>query len=188
MYVPEWRNVCALTKNSFFVFIFKKSTKLTAEKAQGTRIHTLFNFLHDTQIRKWRRNRRRSSHTDTVSRSPWSHSSDDVTIDCWWRRNCDANTWKMICNSLDTDFICGDIHGWSCEKICQCYNCIFPGSLLRQIHQQPWYWLCRIGRHWCSARTNDTSFAGTAWRNGVHCRCIFIFVIYFFKAINNSVA
>ena len=47
---------------------------------------------------------------------------------CWWRHNrlamtsqwsdnCDANTWQVISNSLDIDFIHGDIHGRSCKKI-----------------------------------------------------------------------
>ena len=47
---------------------------------------------------------------------------------CWWRHNrlamtsqwpdnCDANTWQVISNSLNIDFIHGDIHGRSCKKI-----------------------------------------------------------------------
>ena len=46
---------------------------------------------------------------------------------CWWRRNrllmtsqwpdnCDAITWIVISNSLDIDFIHGDIHVRSCKK------------------------------------------------------------------------
>ena len=46
---------------------------------------------------------------------------------CWWRHNrlamtsqwpdnCDANTWQVISNSLDIDFIHGVIHGRSCKK------------------------------------------------------------------------
>ena len=46
---------------------------------------------------------------------------------CWWRHiplpktsqwpdNYDANTWQVISNSLDIDFIHGDIHGRSCKK------------------------------------------------------------------------
>ena len=46
---------------------------------------------------------------------------------CWWRHNqllmtsqwpdnCDMITWIMISNSLDIDFIHGDIHGRSCKK------------------------------------------------------------------------
>ena len=47
---------------------------------------------------------------------------------CWWRHNwlamtsqwpdnCDANTWQVISNSLDIDFIHGDIHGRWCKKL-----------------------------------------------------------------------
>ena len=47
---------------------------------------------------------------------------------CWWRHNQllmtsqwpdnhDAITWIVISNSLDTDFIHGDIHGGSCKKV-----------------------------------------------------------------------
>ena len=47
---------------------------------------------------------------------------------CWWRHNrlvmtskwpdnCDANTWQVISNSLDIDFIHGDIHDQSCKKM-----------------------------------------------------------------------
>ena len=46
---------------------------------------------------------------------------------CWWRHNrllmtsqwpdnCDAIMWIVISNSLDIDFIHGDIHGRSCKK------------------------------------------------------------------------
>ena len=46
---------------------------------------------------------------------------------CWWRHNrllmksqwlenCDSITWKVISNSLDIDFIYGDIHGRSCQN------------------------------------------------------------------------
>ena len=30
-----------------------------------------------------------------------------------WPGNCDANTWQVISDSLDIDFIHGDIHGRS---------------------------------------------------------------------------
>ena len=33
-----------------------------------------------------------------------------------WPDNCDAITWIVISNSLDIDFIHGDIHGRSCKK------------------------------------------------------------------------
>ena len=75
---------------------------------------------------------------------------------CWWRHNrlaitpqwpddCDANTWQMIYNSFDIDFIHGDIHGRSCKNVSytveiheaikiipnvfQTYTCIFQYSV-----------------------------------------------------------
>ena len=42
--------------------------------------------------------------------------ADDVTSQ--WPYNCDAITWIVISNSLDIDFIYGDIHGESCKNIC----------------------------------------------------------------------
>ena len=52
---------------------------------------------------------------------------------CWWRHNglamtsqwpdnCDTNTWQVISNSLDIDFIHGDIHGRSCKNWLLCFN------------------------------------------------------------------
>ena len=54
---------------------------------------------------------------------------------CWWRHdwllmtsqwpnNCDAITWIMISNSLDIDFIHGDIHGRPCKK--EVFSCPTP--------------------------------------------------------------
>ena len=34
-----------------------------------------------------------------------------------WPDNCDANTWQVISNSLDIDFIHGDIHDPSCKNV-----------------------------------------------------------------------
>ena len=34
-----------------------------------------------------------------------------------WSDNCDANTWQVISNLLDIDFIHCDIHGRSCKKM-----------------------------------------------------------------------
>ena len=34
-----------------------------------------------------------------------------------WPDNCDAVTWKVISNSLDIDFIYGDIHGRTCKNV-----------------------------------------------------------------------
>ena len=79
-----------------------------------------------------------------------------------WPDNCDANTWQVISNSLDIDFIHGDIHGRSCKKdmylveyawlwwcwfasVPKCEDCIFGSQCItaicifhikHQIHRQ----------------------------------------------------
>ena len=62
---------------------------------------------------------------------------------CWWHHNrllmasqwpdhCDAIKWIMISNSLNIDFIHGDIHGWSCKNIA--YETFMPvDSLWKQV-------------------------------------------------------
>ena len=45
----------------------------------------------------------------------WRHNPLLMTPQ--WPINCDAITWIVISNSLDIDFIHGDIHGRSCKNI-----------------------------------------------------------------------
>ena len=64
-----------------------------------------------------------------VSHSLALCSADDVTIDWRWRHaqwsdNCDANTWQVISNSLDIDFIHGDIDCQSCKKLWILHSCV----------------------------------------------------------------
>ena len=51
---------------------------------------------------------------------------------CWWRHNrllmtsqrqdnCDVITWIVISNSLDIDYIHGDIHGQLCKNVGLCW-------------------------------------------------------------------
>ena len=47
-----------------------------------------------------------------VTYSWWRHNRLAMTSQ--WPDNCDANTWQVISNSFDIDFIHGDIHGRSC--------------------------------------------------------------------------
>ena len=60
--------------------------------------------------------------------TPQSRGSLAQSTFCWWRHNrvlmmsqwpdnCDTITWKVISNSLDIDFIHGDIHGRSFKNI-----------------------------------------------------------------------
>ena len=45
----------------------------------------------------------------------WRHNR--VAMTSQWPENCDANTWQVISNPLDIDFIHGDIHSRSCKKL-----------------------------------------------------------------------
>ena len=99
------------------------NTKITLEwayKQFATRVHTLFYFLHDITNPKTTLKTRIFTHHPRVSLARFTF--------CWWRNNrlamtsqwpdnCDAKTWQVISNSLDIDFIHGDIHGWSCKNL-----------------------------------------------------------------------
>ena len=59
----------------------------------------------------WITIRRRSLHINSVLYSLCFRRADDVTIDYTMRYNRDVGKGKVISNSLDIDFIHGDIHG-----------------------------------------------------------------------------
>ena len=84
---------------------------------------------------------------------------------CWWRHNrlamtsqwpdnCDANTWQMICNSLDIDFFHGDIHGRSCKN--NGYDCywifLFPLLFILtytfRLSETRSFWFCNYTPPW----------------------------------------
>ena len=89
MYVPEWQTVFALTRGLLWC-LFPELRSNEGNKHQNN-----IQVGADTWIHKWRR-KRRSSHIDTISRSPLSHSVDNVTIDYWWRHNYPTNvTWAQ---------------------------------------------------------------------------------------------
>ena len=104
-------------------------TKITLQWAQKqfvTRVPTLFYFLHDIAPIKITTKSTIFTHRPRVSLAEFAF--------CWWRHNGllitlqlpdngDAITWVVISNSLDIDFIYGDIHGRSC-KIFFSYNAI----------------------------------------------------------------
>ena len=106
---------CAATRE-----INIKITLEWAHKQFITRIHTLFHFLHDMTNPKIPLKTRIFTHHSRASLARFTL--------CWWRHNrlamtsqwpdhCDANTWQVISNSLDIDFIHGDIYGQSCKNI-----------------------------------------------------------------------
>ena len=96
-----------------------KRTLEWAHKQFVATVHTLFYFLHNI-MNPWMTLKTRifACHP-RVSIARFTF--------CWWRHNwlammsqwqdkCDANTWQVISNSLEIDFIHGDIHGRSCKK------------------------------------------------------------------------
>ena len=98
------------------------NTKITLEWAHkefGTRVHTLCHFLHDITNPYMTLKTRIFTHHSRVSLARftfcwWCHNLSVMMPQ--WPDNCDANTWQVISNSLDIDFIHGDIHGRSCKK------------------------------------------------------------------------
>ena len=125
MYVLEWQTVSALTR-AILVFICEatreiktKITVLWAQKQFVMRVHALFYFLHDIK-----------NPSMTVKMTIFTHHPHLSLVHfsfCWWRHNqlmmtsqwpdnCDAITWIVICNSLNIDFIQGDVHGRLCKK------------------------------------------------------------------------
>ena len=73
-----------------------------------------------------------SAHIVPVSRSVYV-----LPITSQWPHNCDASTWNIISNSLDTDFVYCDIHGRPFKKI----NIVGDVGLARQGEQE---WLARM--------------------------------------------
>ena len=127
MYVLTWRTIYVLTRVLFWC-LYPKITLEWAHKQFVTRVHTLFYFLHDTTNPWMTLTTRIFTHHPRVSLARltfcwWRHNRLAMT---WqWPDNCDANTWQVISNSLDIDFIHGDIHGRSCKKsllTCLCIN------------------------------------------------------------------
>ena len=83
------------------------------------RVQTLFYFLHDItnpwmMIKIMLFTHRPCVSLPQFSFCRWHHNW--LLMRSQWQDNCDAITWLVISNSLDIDFIYGDIHGWSCKN------------------------------------------------------------------------
>ena len=93
----------------------------------------------------------------TVKRRIFTHhprvSLDHFTF-CWWRHNrlamtsqwpgnCDANTWQVISNSLDIDYIHGDIHGRSCKNLIS--SPLVSVSVSVWVSVWVWVWVWGLG-------------------------------------------
>ena len=113
MYELEWRTVSALTRGLFWC-LFKINTKITLNWAQKhfvARVPILFNFVHDITNPQMTIKTTIFTHRPRVSPALlpfwwWHHVR--LLMTSQWADNCDA-----ITNSLDIDFIPGDIHGRS---------------------------------------------------------------------------
>ena len=134
MYVLEWRIVSALTRGVFWCLFpelrsnegnkYQNNTRVSAETVRHESTYIiLFLTRHKVSIN--------DDKTTIVTHRP--HASLAGFSFCWWRHNrllmtsqwpdsCDAITWTVISNSLDIDFIHGDIHGRSCKKINHSYR------------------------------------------------------------------
>ena len=131
MYVLEWRNVSAPMR-VLFGCLFPSLRSNEGNKHQNnTWVSTetvhhestyiiLFLAWHNKSINDNR-------HVELYRSSPCLtrlvfRSVDNVTIDCWWCHNdqtiFDLITWRVISNSLNINFIYGDILGQLCKKRC----------------------------------------------------------------------
>ena len=98
------------------------NTKIKLEWAQKqfiTQVHTLLYFLHDITNPYMMIKMTIFRHRPHVSLAQflfcwWCHNR--LLMMSQWPDNCDTITWIVISNSLDIDFIDGDIHGRSCKN------------------------------------------------------------------------
>ena len=101
--------------------LFQHSRKALewAQKQFGTRVHTLFYFLHDVTNPQMTIKITIFSHRPHVSLARfsfcwWHHNR--LLMTSQWPHNCDTIMWIVISNSLDINFIHGDIHSRLCKK------------------------------------------------------------------------
>ena len=113
MYALEWPTVSAPTRG-----LNTKTTLEWAQKQLVTRVHILFYFLRMTNPKMTIKTTifRHRPRVSPALLSFWWWCHDRLLMTSQWPDNCDAITWIMISNSLDIDFIHGDIHGRSCKK------------------------------------------------------------------------
>ena len=128
MYVLEWRNVSALTRGLFWC-LFPELRSNKGNKHQNNTRVSAQTVLHECTFIILFLTR----HNEYIN----DDKNDDLYVSsrvlpalfsfCWWRQNrllmtsqwpdnCDAITWIVIANSLDIDFIHGDVHDRSCKK------------------------------------------------------------------------
>ena len=151
MYIFERRTVSALTRELFWCLFPElrsnhgnKHQNNTPVRAETVHHECIYIILFLT----WQHESINDDKNEDL------HASSRVSLAqfsfCWWRHNrllmtsqwldnCDAITWIMICNSLDIDFIHGDIRGRSCK------NCKYPHFCCTDWrdcdHNNLWCWI-----------------------------------------------
>ena len=112
--------------------IYTKITLEWAPKQFATRVLTLFLLLarHNESINDDKNNDRYTPSPRHFSFCWWRHNQ--LLMTSQWPHNCDTITWIMVSNSLDIDFIYGDIHGRSCKK----NNYVYFKLLKLLVHSQ----------------------------------------------------
>ena len=175
MYVLVWGAVYMLTRGLFWCLL-EINTKITLKwvhKQFVTRVQTLFYFLHES-INGFKT--RIFTHHPRVSLARFTF--------CWWRHNllammsqwpdnCDDNTWQVISNSLDIDFIHSDIQVQSCKNnlssltsLAMVPKQIYKYHCFCDIGDESNSWTCDIKLTYCSHKhlTNGS----TAFIKQVH--------------------
>ena len=163
MYVLEWRTVSALTRELFWCLFpelrsnegnkHQNNTWVSAETVHHKSTYiNLFLTWHNESINDDKNDNLYTYFPIFTHRPRVSLAWCSV---CWWRHNrllmtsqlpdnCDAVTWIVISNSLDIDFIHGDIHARSCKKWWMYINTV-PQSLVG--FQRPlWMMFCVLQR------------------------------------------
>ena len=128
MYVLEWRIVSALTRGLFWCLFpelrsnegnkYQNNPRVSAETVRHESTYIiLFLTRHNESINDYKNDEFYTSSRVALARFSfcwWRHNR--LLMTSQWPGNCDAITWIVISNSIDIDFIHGDIHDRSCKK------------------------------------------------------------------------
>ena len=127
MYVLEWRIFSALTRGLFWCLFpelrsnevnkYQKKTQVSAETfpRESTYI-ILFLTRHNESINDDKNDFAQGHRVSLARFSLCWLRHNRLLMTSQWPDNCDVITWIVISNSLDIDFIHGNIPGRSCQK------------------------------------------------------------------------
>ena len=113
MHVIEWRIVSALTRGLFWCLFPELRSNKGNKYQNNTRVNTETIRHESTYIilfLTWYNEFINNDNNDHLYIIPMSQ-----LLRIHFADNCEAITW-IVANSLDIDFIHGDIHGQSCKK------------------------------------------------------------------------